>query len=107
MASAPPIARIVEDLAEQGLTQAQTAKQVRCTAAYISMLAKRYGIEFKVRGKRGRPRGGGVPSPNNAVIVPKWVPADLAGEYLDHAKLYGEEAAASHVRRLKAEASAA
>ena len=37
--------------------------------------------------------------------VPSWVPADLRDDYIDVARLSGEEAAASHVRRLKREAA--
>lgn len=39
------------------------------------------------------------------LVVPKWVPAGLRGDYLDMKTLYGEEKAASIVRRLKAEAA--
>ena len=37
--------------------------------------------------------------------VPSWVPADLRDDYIDVARLSGEEVAASHVRRLKREAA--
>ena len=37
--------------------------------------------------------------------VPSWVPADLRDDYIDVARLSGDEAAASHVRRLKREAA--
>ena len=37
--------------------------------------------------------------------VPSWVPDDLRDDYIDVARLSGEEAAASHVRRLKREAA--
>lgn len=40
------------------------------------------------------------------VEVPRWVPRALVDDYLDHAALYGEEAAASHVRALKREIAA-
>ncbi len=35
------------------------------------------------------------------VEVPAWVPDDLIGEFLQRARLYGEEKAASFVRALK------
>ncbi len=35
--------------------------------------------------------------------IPAWVPIDLIDEYIDRAKVYGEEDAASLVRKLKAE----
>jgi hypothetical protein len=38
--------------------------------------------------------------------VPRWVPGDLVDDFIDHARLWGEEAAASHCRRLKREAEA-
>ena len=37
--------------------------------------------------------------------VPSWVPDDLRDDYIDVARLSGEDAAASHVRRLKREAA--
>lgn len=37
--------------------------------------------------------------------VPSWVPNDLRDDYIDVARLSGEDAAASHVRRLKREAA--
>lgn len=37
--------------------------------------------------------------------IPKWVPEDLKPDFIDTARRLGEEAAASHVRRLKAEAA--
>jgi len=37
--------------------------------------------------------------------VPAWVPTDLIDDYIDVARLSGEEGAASHVRRLKREAA--
>jgi hypothetical protein len=38
-----------------------------------------------------------------AVEVPKWVPDSLADEYREIASLFGEESAASQIRRLKRE----
>ncbi|MFT4275567.1 MAG: hypothetical protein QM576_04335 [Rhodopseudomonas sp.] len=40
---------------------------------------------------------------SRGVEVPKWVPADLIVDYAEAAKLYGEEQAASIVRRMKRE----
>lgn len=39
--------------------------------------------------------------------IPSWVPDDLVGDFIDLARDFGEEEAASRVRRLKAEASRA
>ena len=41
------------------------------------------------------------------ILIPKWVPLDLHDEFLEIAAFEGEEAAASHVRRLKREMVAA
>ena len=41
------------------------------------------------------------------IPIPKWVPQFLHEEYREFAVIYGEEGAASHVRRLKAEMRAA
>ena len=41
------------------------------------------------------------------VEVPAWVPADLVEDYVDVARLSGEEYAAAHVRALKRQAGAA
>lgn len=37
--------------------------------------------------------------------IPKWVPKDLEADFIDTARQFGEEAAASLVRRLKREAA--
>lgn len=55
--------------------------------------------EFKARLKAGIERH------HFGVEVPSWVPGDLRDDYIDVARLSGEEAAASHVRRLKREAA--
>jgi hypothetical protein len=39
-----------------------------------------------------------------AIVMPRWVPPDLAPDFRDFARLFGEEEAASRVRRLKREA---
>jgi hypothetical protein len=39
--------------------------------------------------------------------LPKWVPPALVAEFFDCAEIYGEEAAASHIRKLKREMGAA
>ena len=55
--------------------------------------------EFKARLKAGIQRR------HFGVEVPAWVPNDLRDDYIDVARLSGEDAAASHVRRLKREAA--
>lgn len=41
------------------------------------------------------------------IALPPWVPADLVEDFCDMARLAGEEAAASHVRKLKREGAIA
>ena len=55
--------------------------------------------EFKARLKAGIQRR------HFGVEAPAWVPNDLRDDYIDVARLSGEDAAASHVRRLKREAA--
>ena len=55
--------------------------------------------EFKARLKAGIQRR------HFGVEVPAWVPNNLRDDYIDVARLSGEDAAASHVRRLKREAA--
>jgi hypothetical protein len=51
---------------------------------------------------KAKPRGPYGPGPR-FVDVPKWVPADLVSDFLNVAARRGEEAAASHVRKVKRE----
>ena len=63
------------------------------------MKARHADPEFKARLKAGIQRR------HFGVEVPAWVPNDLRDDYIDVARLSGEDAAASHVRRLKREAA--
>lgn len=80
-------------------------------------------INYALNGKPGRPHkptdatGSRVTVPRcvrlrqrlcsrGGIILPKWLPADLAQDYVDAAALYGEFGAASHCRRLKREMEA-
>lgn len=44
-----------------------------------------------------------VKAARKGILVPLWVPMKLVAEYADCACEYGEEAAASHIRKLKKE----
>lgn len=37
------------------------------------------------------------------ILIPSWVPRRLIAEYADCAELHGEQTAASHIRKIKAE----
>ena len=74
-------------------------KARNAAAASKRMKALHADPEFKARLKAGIQRR------HFGVEVPAWVPADLRDDYIDVARLSGEDAAASHVRRLKREAA--
>lgn len=78
-------------LAADGLSQAEIARVFGVSSTVIMELRRKHGISI---------RGTDRPA---ASIVPHWVPKSLHAEYVERMKLYGEEGAASHVRRLKAE----
>jgi len=115
------IARIRE-LAAAGALANAIARDLGVSPSAISEWAKWAGIRLPTRSEVGRLRGADpayrarqaefgrkgarVGRPPQSDIVPRWVPRDLKGEYIDAAILYGEEQAASIVRRMKAEASA-
>ncbi|MFZ1680635.1 MAG: hypothetical protein WAT70_06410, partial [Rhizobiaceae bacterium] len=68
-------------------------------AASERMKALHADPEFRAR------RIAGIRRHHAGCDVPSWVPDDLRDKYIDVARLSGEEAAASHVRRLKREAA--
>lgn len=73
-------------------------------------ISKATGVPFGTVSRilcRSAERGDRVKSYAIPVPIPKWVPASLYEDFLDVARDQGEEAAASHVRRLKAEAARA
>ena len=74
-------------------------KARNAAAASKRMKALHADPEFKARLKAGIQRR------HFGVEVPAWVPNDLRDDYIDVARLSGEDAAASHVRRLKREAA--
>ena len=82
-------------LAADGMTQAEIARAFGVSPSTIIAQRKKHGVS--IRGTVG-----GAPA-YSARTVPHWVPASLLDEYREWMKLYGEEAAASHVRKLKAE----
>lgn len=84
-------------LAQDGLTQSEIARALGVSNATVITHRARHGIE--IRGTRKR----SIREKDR--VVPKWVPNDLRQDYIDQSKLYGEEAAASAIRKLKAEAA--
>lgn len=68
-------------------------------------VAERLGLDPTRIGQIVRSHSASSDQPQ-PVEVPRWVPRHWHDEYLDHADLYGEEAAASHCRRLKAASAA-
>ena len=69
--------------------------------ARMSAASKKAWSDPEVRARIKATRKGA-----KGVLIPKWVPLDLHDEYLDVAAEQGEEAAASHIRRLKREMAA-
>ncbi len=108
----------------QGLSLQQIADRIGCSRTTVAVVLAKAGVAQRSRreamrlvwdepGRRAQMRetmlavyartGTGI-----AVVppVPRWVPGDLVDDFIDHARLWGEEAAASHCRRLKREAEA-
>ena len=110
-------------LAEAGALTSTIARDIGVSPASIIKWAKREGVRLMTRSEAGRRRAedpaerarlaeisrrGGEALKRKwglSSIVPHWVPSDLSDDYSDFAMLYGEECAASRVRRMKAEAS--
>jgi hypothetical protein len=66
--------------------------------AKMSAARNRALADPEVRAKMSKPR-----QRRGNIIVPHWVPQDLWSEFFEIAQSIGEEAAASHIRRLKRE----
>ena len=69
--------------------------------ARMSQARKKAMADPEVRARIVTARAGA-----KGVEIPKWVPVDLWDEFAEIAALNGEEAAASHCRRLKHDAQA-
>ena len=69
--------------------------------ARMSQASKKAMADPEVRARIVTARAGA-----KGVEIPKWVPVDLWDEFAEIAALNGEEAAASHCRRLKHDAQA-
>jgi hypothetical protein len=68
------------------------------------------GEDFKARDEglrkywEAKRRGNAISRAHRTrVRCPHWVPEDLQLEFFERVKLYGEEAAAQHIRKLKRE----
>ena len=98
---------IVRWAGEEGIalmTRSQASKKALSDPdlrARMSAASKKAWSDPEVRARIKATRKGA-----KGVLIPKWVPLDLHDEYLDVAAEQGEEAAASHIRRLKREMAA-
>ena len=98
---------IVRWAGEEGIalmTRSQASKKALSdpeVRARMSAASKKAWSDPEVRARIKATRKGA-----KGVLIPKWVPLDLHDEYLDVAAEQGEEAAASHIRRLKREMAA-
>lgn len=89
--------------AAQGMHCAMIARALHLHLRSVQRIVAREGIDV-VRGRPGPQNGSKRRQTSSGISVPGWVPRGLASDYIASAKLYGEEKAASIVRRLKAEA---
>ncbi|MET3352344.1 UNVERIFIED_ORG: hypothetical protein ABID33_000227 [Xanthobacter viscosus] len=111
------IARMTE-MAQAGALAVEIARDIGVSPACIIKWAKRADVRLPSRSEAQQRRcadpavraqlaeASRVGRPPRSDLVPRWVPADLKGEYIDFAVLYGEECAASRIRQMKAEALA-
>lgn len=76
------------------------------TRARMSEARKRAWADPEVRARMSEGRKRAWAGCRRSIVCPKWVPDDLKSEFFEVAGYAGEEAAASHVRRLKREALA-
>ncbi|HSI41802.1 MAG TPA: hypothetical protein VLA00_14760 [Xanthobacteraceae bacterium] len=133
MKRTPHLAALARSLADDGATAAQIARATGLALSTVLLWAAREHIALpsqsvalrkaladpKVRARKseGARRAWATPASRARMLagikrvpevaVPAWVPDDLLSEYLDVAAAGGEEAAASHCRRLKREMAAA
>jgi uncharacterized protein (DUF433 family) len=92
-------ADLVRPLAEAGMTRPEIAARLGLSISRVSTVAEEAGIAIApIRGAQYKrdPRG----------WIPKWVPREFVDDYRRLTKLYGEEQAASVIRKWKAEAQA-
>lgn len=86
-------------LKRAGVAVQSRSENMKALHADPEFKARHADPEFRVRLRAGIRRH------FDGCDVPSWVPADLRDDYIDVARLSGDEAAASHVRRLKREAA--
>ena len=72
--------------------------------ARMSEAKKRALADPEVRARMSEAKKRALAGAPKDLQVPRWVPADLVGEFFEMAAAFGEERAASHVRMLKREA---
>lgn len=89
----------IRPLAEAGLTRPQIAERLGLSVNRVSSAALDAGIVIAPIHPSRKRRG-------SCSWIPNWVPPTFRGDYSRLAKLYGEEGAASTIRKWKAEAQA-
>lgn len=92
-------ADLVRPLAEAGMTRPEIAARLGLSVNRVSAVAVEAGIfiaPIRAAQYKRDPRG----------WIPKWVPYEFIEDYRRLTKLYGEEQAASIIRKWKAEAQA-
>lgn len=94
----------IRSAAAQGLYVGLIASTLRLPPSTVRRILKREGIDVAT-GRSGPKKGSKRRMSTVGVAVPGWVPRGLIPDFIANAKMYGEEKAASIVRRLKAEAA--
>lgn len=99
----PKVIAAVRAAAAQGMYCSMIARSLDMPNTTVRAILKREGIATAPAGV-GRPRSTVHRDGDFSVPVPGWVPPALAPDFIASARMYGEEKAASIVRRLKADA---
>lgn len=99
----PETVAAIRAAAAQGMHGNLIARTLRLAPNTVKTILAREKISV-VTGRPGR-KVGASGCHRKGVAVPGWVPSGLIPDYIAAARMYGEEKAASIVRRLKAEAT--
>lgn len=86
----------LKELAKTDMRQTEVAAALGVSNPAVIRSCKVHGIVLA--GKRPQ-------APRTSRKIPGWVPAEFRHEYSARTRLYGEEAAASWARKMKAEAA--
>jgi len=87
----------VRELASEGKGKSEIGRILGLNKSTVWSICHRRGIKT-LRAKPG-------PASGSSVSIPGWVPAEFRDDYREIARDEGEEAAASAIRKLKAEAA--